>query len=261
MSDDSPTHPPADLPAALAELTGMLLSTPSLQQLLDEMARAAASVTSPRAACGVTLRNDDRTWTVASSDSLASNVDEVQYGTDQGPCLQTLRTGQVVDVRDLAAETRWGGYRAHALGYGVRSSLSLPLAVDGEPRGALNLYGRTVDAFDEVARRAAAVVASHLSALLTLASRQARQTDLSGQLREALASRSVIDQAIGIVMEQQRTSPRVAFAVLRQLSQRQNRKLRDVAAEIVTVVAGEPPAETPFDARVSGGSRPGSREA
>jgi GAF domain-containing protein len=256
MPDGIPHDLPGDLAAALSELTGLMLSTPSLQELLDEMAVAAASVTSPRAACGVTLRSEDRTWTVASSDALASNVDEVQYGTDQGPCLQTLRSGDVVDVPDLAAETRWGEYRAHALGYGVRSSLSLPLAVDGEVRGALNLYGRSVGAFDDVARRTAGLVAAHLSALLTLASRQARETELSAQLREALASRSVIDQAIGIVMEQQRAGPSAAFEVLRQLSQRQNRKLRDVAVELVTVVAGAPPAPTPFNAPAPG-PRPG----
>ena len=131
---------------------------------------------------------------------MAANVDEVQYAAEEGPCLESLRTGQVINVPDLAAESRWGAYRMHALGYGVRSSLSLPLTVEDEVRGALNLYARSAGAFHPMAHEAAGMFSTHVLALLTLAARQARQAELSTQLRETLASRSVIDQAIGIVM-------------------------------------------------------------
>jgi GAF domain-containing protein len=71
----------------------------------------------------------------------------VQYGQDQGPCLQAMRTGEVVVVADMTAEQRWGAYPAYALSYGVHSSLSLPLSVNGDTRGALNLYAGTAHAF------------------------------------------------------------------------------------------------------------------
>jgi hypothetical protein len=57
--------------------------------------------------CGITVQPNGRPLTVASSDLLASQVDELQYGLDEGPCLASLRTGQVVRIDDLAADQRW----------------------------------------------------------------------------------------------------------------------------------------------------------
>ena len=225
------------------ELVSLLLTTRSVEDFLGELARAAGRELD--ASCGITTRRDGRPVTVASSDALASQVDEVQYGGGQGPCLQSLATGEVVAVPDLAEERRWGGYPARALAYGIGSSLSLPLRSDGQTIAALNLYSRSAHAFDEPAELArATALAAQGSAVLGVALHQAQQAQLTEQLRAALSSRSVIDQAIGIVMAQQRCTASAAFAVLRGASQTRNRKLRDIATDIVTSVGGapEPPA-------------------
>jgi AmiR/NasT family two-component response regulator len=57
----------------------------------------------------------------------------------------------------------------------------------------------------------------------------------------ALASRAVIDQALGVIMTQQRCSPDEAFDLLRGISQNRNVKVREVAVEIVTAVSGRLP--------------------
>jgi GAF domain-containing protein len=238
---------PTDLTTALAELVNLMLATPSMEEFLDGVAGLAGEVITPTAACGITLRRNTDPWTIANNGALASRLDEVQYGLDDGPCLQSLRTGQIVDVADLSTETRWGAYRSHALGYGVRSSLSLPLQVDGDTRGALNLYATEPNAFGATARTAAELFATQAANMLTIVHRQARQWQLSAQLREALASRSVIDQAIGIVMEQRHCAATAAFNLLRGLSQQQNRKLRAVAADIVAAVGGQPPEPPRFN--------------
>src|SRR5205823_1877293 len=110
-------------------------------------------------------------------------------------CLQALRTGEIIEVIDLATDVRWPRYRPIALRYGVRSSLSLPVKVNGHYRGALNLYALTPRAFETAARARAELFAAQAAAALTVVTRQAQQMKLSDQLREALASRSVIDQA------------------------------------------------------------------
>lgn len=225
------------------QLVELLQSTRSVEDFLDSLANAAATLLT--VSCGITLRRDSRPLTVASSDALAAAVDEVQYGKGQGPCLQTLATGQPVDVPDLASERRWDGYPAQALGYGVRSSLSLPLRAGGQTLGAMNLYAEVARAFQDpgdVSR--AHALAAQGGAVLTVALHQAQQSQLTDQLRQALAGRSVIDQAIGIVMGQQRCNASEAFAVLRTASQTRNRKLRDVAVDLVTSVGG-PPVERP----------------
>lgn len=244
---DGPPSVTPDLATALGELANLMMATPTVSGLLDELCFLAAGVLAPPASCGITMRQDHLPLTVASSDPLAAHMDEVQYGEDQGPCLQTLRTGQVTVVEDLAHEDRWGSYVAHALGYGARSSLSLPLVVNGHSRGAMNIYARLPRAFGAEERQHAEIFATQASAALTVVTRQAQQTQLTDQLREALAARAVIDQALGIVMAQQHCDHDAAFTILRSSSQHQNRKLRDVAAEIVEAITGRPPGTTRFN--------------
>jgi GAF domain-containing protein len=237
---------PSDLAGALTELANLMLATPSVQQLLDDVAQLAAAVVWP-AASGITLRRDRQPVTVASSSPLASLVDEDQYAAGEGPCLHSLVTGRVVTVTDMETEERWEGYKGGALSHGVGSSLSLPLAIDGENRGALNLYSTEPRAFGPAETDGAQAFAAHTATALTLVTRQAKQTELTEQLRAALASRSVIDQATGILMAQGRCGQREAFARLRSASQRQNRKLRDIAADVVEAVGGGNDAAAPFN--------------
>jgi len=147
----------------------------------------------------------------------------------------------------MATETRWDGDSRHALERGVGRSLSLPLGAEDVTVGALNTYAANAHAFDAPAVLAVARgLAGQAGTLLTVVLRQAREAELTGQLRAALDSRAVIDQALGEVMGQRRCTAAEAFAQLRALSQRSNRKLRDVAAEVVTAVSGGQPASTPF---------------
>ena len=226
----------------ITALHSLLLSAPSVEEFLSQLAIVAAGILTPPASCGVTTHYDGRPRTIATSDERAALIDEGQYGTDEGPCLTTLRTGEVVEITDQDTDHRWEVYREQALERGVRCSLSMPLTVDDKTLGAMNLYvfDRS-DAFDSAERQRAAVFAGQASTALALAIRSAQQTELAAQLEQALASRTVIDQAIGLLMGQQRCDADTAFALLRQHSQNNNRKLRDVAADLITRVSGRPP--------------------
>jgi GAF domain-containing protein len=188
---------------------------------------------------------------VVSSDPRADQVDEVQYQHDEGPCLTSLDTGEVVHVEDLVDDDRWGEYRTRALAHGVRSSLSLPLDTGGNVIGALNIYAGTTSAFGGADRRYAEQFAAEASRALALAVRLAERTEMSAQLEEALASRAVIDQALGIVMGERRCTADEAFELLRTISQNTNVKLQDVAAGMVAAVSGR---SAPSAARFSRGS-------
>lgn len=231
--------------AAYGRLLTLLVDAPEIDAFLDDVVRLAADVVKPARACGVTLRRDGEAVTVAASDPFALRVDEIQYGADEGPCLDSLRTGRFVPVDDLEAEERWDEYRPHALATGLRSSLSLPLAVAGRTAGALNLYSLEARAFDDDARAHAAAFAAQCAAALTVTIRMADQSRLHEQLAEAMASRSIIDQALGILMSQQRCTAAQAFDLLRQASQHRNRKLRDVAADLIANLTGQQPEPPP----------------
>jgi len=226
----------------LPELAELLSSTSPVEDSLFKLAAVAAHAVTPPASCGITLRQDGRPMTVSSSDDLAAAVDEIQYGHDEGPCLQALATGVVVNVPDLGEESRWDGYRRQALAHGVRSSLSLPLSAHGQLVGALNLYAATAGAFSDADQvTEASAVAGQVEAVLGVVLRLAELVELTEQLRSALEGRSVIDQALGVLMGQQRCSAAEAFNLLRQASQHRNIKLRVLAAEIVTNLSGRAP--------------------
>jgi GAF domain-containing protein len=216
-------------------LQELILSTAGMTEFLDELVQLAAA---GHGSCAITVRLDDKSRTVASSDALAARADEIQYAQDEGPCLESMRTGTVVDAPDLAIDDRWGNYRSYALAQGVQSVLSTPLGVDGQHFGALNLYSTEAGGFDDEARAEAGRWAQQASGAVGVALRLAERTRHGQQLAEALSSRSVIDQAIGILMAQQRCSSGVAFEILRTASQGRNVKLRTIAADIVRAVGG-----------------------
>jgi GAF domain-containing protein len=233
----------------LGSLQSLLLSGPRLEDFLGELAVLAADVVQPSASCGITTRYDSRPRTVASSDSRAAIIDEEQYGAGAGPCIEALDTGMVVDIADQETDERWPTYRKHAVELGVKCSLSLPLVVSGQTVGAMNLYtyGRP-RAFDNGERRRAETFAAQASTALALAVRHTEQTELTDQLAQALSSRTLIDQALGILMAQQRCDADAAFELLRRHSQSNNRKLRDVATDLITRVSGRPPTPArPFE--------------
>ncbi|MHA3703774.1 GAF and ANTAR domain-containing protein [Jatrophihabitans sp. YIM 134969] len=234
-----------ELQEALVALGTLLLSTPSLEAYLVRVADLAVQVFDPPATCGVSLYVDDTPVTVAASGLVAGQVEETQYAAGEGPCLHTMRTGETVDVPDLAADSRWPAYRTHAMALGLGSCHTVPLSDGVRTVGALNVHAATVHAFDDDTRRALRLFAAQTSAALELLRREAQQRKLGEQLQEALASRAVIDQAMGIVMATRRCTAEDAFAFLRRTSQNANRKLRDVATDLVGAVAeGRGPGPT-----------------
>ncbi|MEO5663263.1 MAG: GAF and ANTAR domain-containing protein [Nocardioides sp.] len=247
MNDDDPGT--LDFHDALGALHSLVLGVADVEAFLTEVADLAAAAVETEVACGITTRYDHNPVTAAASDPRAAIVDEQQYGAGQGPCLEALSTGLVVDVPDQSADHRWGPYRDAAVGLGVKCSLSLPLFVDDSPVGALNLYGfRSTHAFGQPARHRAEVFAAQASTALTLALRFNNHRERSRQLMDALYARSVIDQALGILMVQQKCDAQQAFDLLRRRSQSANRKLHDVAAEVVERASGHPlSSPAPFE--------------
>ena len=240
-------EPGADVTDNLTEFQRTLLGTQTLEQFLQELATLAARLVTDGVCCGMTMRATGRPATVACSDPLASEIDEVQYQLDDGPCLHAMRSGDRVSIEDTAGRARWPRFEAAAQARGIRSCLALPLIGDGKPVGALNLYARGVAAFGPGQVRRAENLAENASGALSLMLRLASYSELTDQLRSSLTSRAVIYQAIGVIMGQERCTQAKAFEILRAASQRGNVKLHDVASAIVTSVGGEPPQPHPFE--------------
>jgi GAF domain-containing protein len=234
-----------DTAPGFTELQQALLGSHSIEQFLQELAELAARLVTDGLCCGMTLRSAGGPVTAACTHPLASRVDEVQYQLDDGPCLHAMRHGHLVHIEDTAEAGQWPKFEEQAAAQGVRSCLALPLVADGKPVGALNLYARAARAFGTAQTRRAENFAENASGALALALRLASYAALTDQMRSSLASRTVIDQAIGVIMARERCTQARAFAILRTASQHRNVKLRDIASAIVTSVSGEPPQPPP----------------
>ncbi|HEX5291558.1 MAG TPA: GAF and ANTAR domain-containing protein [Streptosporangiaceae bacterium] len=236
-----------DIATGVTELHDVLLSTQSIEDFVQELAVQAAQLIADSLSCGITLRRGTQHDTVACSDELAGRVNGLQYSLGEGPCLTALADGRPAYSADLAADPRWPRFAAAAVAEGIQSALSLPLIAQEQVIGALNLYARGRAAFGETETRLAEKFAENAAGALALGQRLVSYAALTDQLRAALGSRAVIDQAVGILMGQERCSQQQAFAALRAASQNRNVKLRVLAEEIVTGVAGQAPVPPPFE--------------
>jgi GAF domain-containing protein len=157
-------------------------------------------------------------------------VDAIQYEAGQGPCLDAIAEHEVCQIDDLATDERWPAFSHRAVEEtGVRSMLSFRLFVEAQTIGALNLYSRERRAFDDHARAVGTILATHAA----LAVRAAQDKERADQLDLALQTNREIGVAIGVLMARGRMTQEEAFTLLRSASQRLNRKLRDVAAQVV----------------------------
>jgi GAF domain-containing protein len=224
-----------------AQLGTFVLGEQPLSQILERVVHLASEMLPGSAEASITLLTDDRPSTLAFTGEVAVALDERQYEDESGPCLTCARTGQTVVIPDMTAETRWPRYVESAREHGVRSSMSVPL-VQRTIAGALNYYVSHAGGFDDHTVDIAETFAGHAAVAVANAQLFEATAALAEQMRQAMASRAVIEQAKGILMRDRGCSSEEAFEVLVRLSQTTHVKLRDLAQRLVDQVAGGPTA-------------------
>ena len=216
------------------ELAGVVLAGRELPAVLTDVVGIARRAIPGSDATSITLIRDERGFTAAYDGQIAMEADELQYERGYGPCLDAGRAGELFLVTDMRTEERWPDYARHAAERGVGSSLSVPLPFQGATIGALNNYARETDAFAEADVRLGEEVAAFVAIAVGNAEAASRATTDVANMRQAMASRSVIEQAKGILMERYKITAEQAFTLLTHASQRSNVKLRAIAEELAT---------------------------
>jgi GAF domain-containing protein len=248
------TPAPRGADEALERLGRLTLRDLSMEAVLQTVSDLAKSVLPGNPEASVLLLEGDRPTTVAQTGELALRLDERQYDLGQGPCLHAATTLELTEIPDTRTEQRWSDYIRGAVAAGNLSSLSVPLAVAEGVSGALNIYARVPNAFDDEARAAATRFAPYAAvAMANMHAYQGART-LADNLAVALESRAVIDQAKGILMERLKLTADQAFQALATVSMHSNTKVRDVADHLVQT--GEfPPAGADPTGRDGGSAR------
>ncbi len=209
----------------LAVLARQLSADSDLDAVWTRVVRASVAEVEGAEHAGITLLEAATVSTPAATDELVREIDAIQYSTG-GPCLTAALDQQaVVLVEDLTTDTRWPQFSASIAGLGVRSMLSFQLFTDATTIGALNLYAGIPDAFTVDSVDTGTIMAMHAA----VAAAAAGRTD---NLIIALATRDIIGQAKGILMERYKVTGEQAFDLLITASQDANRKLKDIAFDL-----------------------------
>ena len=234
MTDTLPTPPahlrvtdPREMAERLADAARVLIDEPTAQQTFDRTVALAVDMIPGCTAAGISLVTRKGVRTAAATDNAVRAGDQLQYDLDEGPCIDAIREHELVLSGDVEVDPRWPRWGpAVASTLGVRSMMCFRLYTSETKHGAINLYSDTREAFSTADEPMLAIFAGVAAAAMTSA-------ETRDQLTSAIATRMVIGQAQGILMERFKLSATNAFAVMSRLSQDTNTKLVVVAQEIV----------------------------
>lgn len=243
---DSPLH--ADHIRNLHELvTGTADIKGILQGVTGFAASALGTATGAPVDCAITLRRRKRTATVAGSSDKAILLDQVEQSLGQGPCLDALNNGRPEVLANVATDTTWPDYSRELAAHGCHSALGVPMPLGETSEAVLNFFAPEPGMFTPAVIEEAAAFADVAGSTLRLAIRIETVEQLNTDLKEAMASRSVIDLACGVIMAQSHCTQEQAFALLNKASSHRNEKVRAVAADIVSRQGGIPEGSLNFE--------------
>lgn len=211
----------------MASMARDLLAQRSVDATLERITASAIELVEGCDAAGILVLHGTAVETLAPTDELVVDSDRLQERLREGPCFDAAREGEgVLRIPDFSAgQPRWPLFIPQARRLGVGSMMGFLLFTVDEDLGALNLYSREPGAFTEASELAGWLLASHAAVAFSSARTHA-------QLKQAVTTRHVIGEAMGILMGSHGLTEEEAFDVLRRFSQEHNIKLREVARRV-----------------------------
>ncbi|WP_068176389.1 GAF and ANTAR domain-containing protein [Mycobacterium sp. UM_CSW] len=203
-----------------------MVGTAGIEDALSKLTSASLALI-PGADCAkISTIENGHLRSITATSQLTSSLDSAQQAAGQGPCLETISAKKAIRCDDLRTDTRWPRFTPRATTAGVYSVLSTPIDIPGETGATLTLFGFRAEAFGPDAEAVGAMLANH-AAIALMHVKQERQ------FKAALATRNVIGQAKGMIMERFGIDAARAFAMLRAISQQTNTPLRELATRLV----------------------------
>jgi GAF domain-containing protein len=216
----------------IAELARLLLDDENTDAPLRELTDLALELIPGSSAAGMVAASDT-TWVYTGSPERIIDLHRRQLQSGNGPIAEAIRYGEARRIDDASQEQRWQAACSAMADEGFRSCLVLPVRTDRRPGGALALYGRPADAFAGSGHDIALLFAAQGGVAVRNAAAYRNCRELVSNLYSALESRAVIEQAKGVLVAEHGCDPEVAFKELSRISQNTNRKVREIAADLV----------------------------
>jgi GAF domain-containing protein len=170
---------------------------------------------------------------VASSEERMRLLELFEIQSAQGPCLDAFGSGEAVQANAAESSSRWPTFAARATEAGFRALCAVPLRARADTIGAMNLFRGNDEPFSDAEMEIARAMAQ-VATIALIQERALRERSLlAEQLQAALRSRVVIEQAKGMLAEHLSTTVDEAFARLNRYARDHNRKLTDIARDVV----------------------------
>ena len=221
------------LTESLTSLALLSKSSLELTDMLTQVASFAVRAIPGADGAGLTLLEMDRADLIVKSEPFVREIDEIQYGLGEGPCISAAATGETKRSGSLRDDPRWPQFGPRAGDLGVNSALSLPLKTRRGILGAMNVYAHAPDSFTDRAQElgeefaVSAAVAVQNAQILEQANRMVEK------LHAGLKGRGLIDQAIGVLRKREGITPEQALARLTQMREEQHISMAAVALAVV----------------------------
>lgn len=216
------------------ELSDTLVDDFDIIEFLDRLAARCSELLGV-SACGILLVDHHGALNlVAASTEQARMVELTQVQNHEGPCLEAFRTGQRVELADLRDDdARWPRFTAAAVEAGYRSVQAMPMRLRDTALGAVSLFAEAPGSLSEDTATLGQALADAATIGIVHQRALARQEVVSEQLQTALNSRVLIEQAKGFLSHSLAVTVDEAFAALRAYARANNRRLTDVADDVV----------------------------
>jgi GAF domain-containing protein len=170
---------------------------------------------------------------VTATNEAEQAFEQAERDLGEGPCIDAFTAGELVRTSDLRSDPRWPRLGPAARANQIRGVLSAPVLLDDQPIGTCNALTTTVRGWTEADAGAVRAFALVLGRLIGSITDARHKTELTAQLQFALNARVLVEQAKGVLMEREGVDARRAFELLRNRARSSERKLADVAREVL----------------------------
>jgi GAF domain-containing protein len=226
-----------EIVAALKEITARITSAPTLAEAIHDLLKVTADVLPEHVRCGMTMVREGEPATFTSTGLATEVLDEAQHASGDGPCMEAIRTRDIVMCQDIGGDDRWPAWSRMARRHGLRSVLCYPFDVDALTLGALNVYADRTNAFTDEVPIIAMLVADHASLLLRVRPQFTQDERLSLTGDEDPGDGAAVERAIGIVMAQRGCPPQQALRHLHDAAANLGVGVPTVAERLVRTVS------------------------
>jgi len=234
-----------DLEQGLTALSRLATGRMSLKDTLLRVAQFASQAIPGANGVGLTLIEEGRADTIVATESFVTEVDAVQYLLKQGPCISAVAGEQPVISGSIATDSRWPQFGPQSAGFGIHSSLSIPLVTSDGVVGSLNVYAHEKEVFDDRAALLGGYFAVPAAIAVQNAQILAESKRLALHLRTALNNKIIVERAIGVLMTRSGDSADAAMAKIRTISHTEHQKIDIVAQNIVDTAVRRANARRP----------------